>query len=464
MGSGWQPGTKVGRYVIKGMLGSGGLGFVYRAEDAFLGRDVAIKTIRGDLFRAGEAERFAREARVLAALGHPSIVTIYDVGVDDGQCYIVTELVEGLSLAELAARGQVPLRRAVEIGSEMASALSAVHEAGIVHADIKPGNIMIDSSTGRAKLLDFGLARRVEPVEGRTRGSFAGTPAYSAPEAIDPRRVGIPSDIYSLGATIYHMLTGTYPHAGTELAQVLAERMRVPPEDPKNLRKDMPMRLRELLLKMLARAPEDRPQSMREVASEFDQIGDELGENQAKVSPESPEESLVPTEKPAEITRLGEVTPPPSFAEDVRVSRWEDITDGSARYRRAEESLRFYRDHLDGEYRSLLQQAGVTYGLWLACVVLAFLLLLGGGIAMLMGFVTQGALTAASAAIVYFIHRVFQQREDYYRGLAASKIKHLQYGNEWLLAIQTIDSIGDPEERAKRRARLVEVLTDRLRS
>ena len=121
-----------------------------------------------------------------------------------------------------------------------------------------------------------------------------------------------------------------------------------------------------------------------------------------------------------------------------------------------------YRDHLNEEYQSLLRQASLTYRLWLACVLFGFLVLIAGIVAMLAGYVTQGVATTASTIVVYFIQRVFQQREDHYRTLAKTKNSHLEYGNQWLLIIQSIDSIEDVGERAKRQARLVDVLTDKL--
>lgn len=159
---------------------------------------------------------------------------------------------------------------------------------------------------------------------------------------------------------------------------------------------------------------------------------------------------------------MAEESPPSGFFDTSVFPKSKFFGDDSIRFSKIQETLKFYRDHLNDEYQSLLRQANLTYRLWLVCVGLGFLVLLCGVGAMLLGRIAEGAATAASTVLVYFIQRVFQQREDHYRSLATSKNSHLEYGNHWLLVIQSIDSIEDQKERAKRQARLVDVLTKKL--
>src|SRR5262249_36175447 len=162
------------------------------------------------------------------------------------------------------------------------------------------------------------------------------------------------------------------------------------------------------------------------------------------------------------ITRVAEEASPTGFFDQAVFSKSRFFGDETVRFTKIQESLKFYREHLNAEYQSLLRQASQTYRLWLVCVGLGFLVLLSGVVAMLLGRIQQGAATAASSIIIYFIQRVFQQREDHYRTLATAKNSHLEYGNHWLLVIQSIDSISDPYEREQRQARLVDVLTEKL--
>src|SRR5271156_6027884 len=159
--------SKLGPYEIKAALGVGGMGEVYRARDSRLNRDVAIKVLREDGTSADLRSRFEREARAVAALNHPNIIAVYDFGIESGQQYIVSELLEGESLRALLKGGPVPVRRLIEVSAQVADGLSAAHRAGIVHRDLKPENIML-AKDGRAKILDFGLARKTRPASSPT--------------------------------------------------------------------------------------------------------------------------------------------------------------------------------------------------------------------------------------------------------------------------------------------------------
>jgi eukaryotic-like serine/threonine-protein kinase len=219
------PGSRVGPYEVVSLLGAGGMAEVYRAKDTRLGRDVAIKVVSEAL--GGDAaflERFDREAKLAASLAHPNVVALFDVGLQDGKPYFVTELLQGESLRERLAKGPIPLGKALEWAAQMAQGLAAAHERGIVHRDLKPENVFI-TRDGHVKLLDFGIAKLIEtaqaatphglmdetvsPSGGHTRtGVVVGTPGYMSPEQVRGDPVDSRTDFFSLGAVLYEMLSG----------------------------------------------------------------------------------------------------------------------------------------------------------------------------------------------------------------------------------------------------------------
>jgi serine/threonine protein kinase/tetratricopeptide (TPR) repeat protein len=257
------PPERVGRYRVVGHLGAGGMGVVYRAHDPQLERDVAIKlpVFHGsDESRTAARQRFLREARAAAAVRHPHVCPIYDVGEDQGRPYVVMALVEGETLGDRLRRlGRFEdVRAAVALVLQVADALAAVHAAHIIHRDLKPGNILLDRA-GEPFLADFGLARGADSERLTAVGQLLGTPAYMAPEqaAIELGPVGPWSDQYSLGVVLYEMLTGRLPFEGSAaalLAQIGTKS--VPP--PAQYRQDLDTDLERLLLKALARRAQDR--------------------------------------------------------------------------------------------------------------------------------------------------------------------------------------------------------------
>ncbi len=266
-----------GPYRLLKVLGRGGMGTVYLAEDPRLGRQVALKIPHFELARSAEAAaRFRREARAAAGVRHSGLVPLYDVGQVDGVDYLTMPYVTGESLAaRLAREGPLPQAEAVRLAIRVAEAMEAVHRAGVVHRDLKPANILLDEQ-GEPAVTDFGLARPVGPSDARMTdsGTVLGTPAYLAPEQIGCRAedMGPRCDIYGLGVILYEMLAGRVPFqgsAGEILVRVVAEE----PPPPSRFRPDLDPRLGALCMKALQRLPERRFTSMAEFADALRRLG-----------------------------------------------------------------------------------------------------------------------------------------------------------------------------------------------
>jgi serine/threonine protein kinase len=264
-------------YEILGKLGEGGMGTVYEARHLELDRLVALKVVhRGLVAEHAQLARFRREARAAARLSHPNIVTLYDAGQAGGVPYLTMEYVEGVTLAQLVhRRGPLPVAEACDYVRQAALGLQHGHERGLVHRDIKPSNLIVMPASGQLKVLDFGLARLRERVpacapntEVTEEGVLMGTADYLAPEqALDARRVDIRADIYALGCTLYHLLAGQPPFPGASLTEKLLRHQRDEPPSLAALRPDLPEGLAGVVMRMMAKRPEERYQTPAEVAA-----------------------------------------------------------------------------------------------------------------------------------------------------------------------------------------------------
>ena len=271
-------GLLLGPYEIIALVGGppGGMGEVYRAKDSRLGREVAVKVPPERWARDPDAlGRFRREARALAALTHPNILDIHDLGEDSGIIFIVTELLEGETLGERIRAGPIPWRNALEIGLSIAEGLAAAHGCGVIHRDLKPDNIFLVAD-GRVKILDFGLARREEVIaqapEGEAEIPFStksdilvGTAGYIAPEQVKRKPADEKSDIFAFGCILYEMVTGCQAFSADTPEETLVATLKEEPKDPADLA-EIPEDVRMIILRCLAKKPQARFQSVRDLA------------------------------------------------------------------------------------------------------------------------------------------------------------------------------------------------------
>ena len=259
-----------GRYELEELVGSGGMSNVFRAHDRLLERTVALKILHEQFTRDDDyVERFRREARAVAQLAHPNIVTVIDRGEQDGRQYIVFEYVDGQNLKELTAGGPLDPREAIGLALQVARALSFAHERGLVHRDVKPQNVLLNDD-GQAKVTDFGIARSLD-VHGVTQtGTVLGTSDYIAPEQARGQKVDPKTDIYSLGAVLYELLTGDVPFKGDNFVAVAMRHVNEPPPSVLDRRPDCPLRLDLAIQRAMAKDPEERFGSMDEFCAELE--------------------------------------------------------------------------------------------------------------------------------------------------------------------------------------------------
>ena len=298
-------GTRLGPYEITTPLGSGGMGEVYRARDTRLGRDVAVKVLPEHLSAHPEVRaRFEREAKTISSLSHPHICTLFDVGREGVTAYLVMELVDGETLAARLERGPLPQQEVLRLGGQIADALARAHRAGVIHRDLKPGNVMLTKSG--AKLMDFGLARAVvEPVGApsesatllmqsptvarplTTEGTIIGTFQYMAPEQLEGKDADRRSDLWALGCVLYEMATGARAFSGGSQASLIASIMQAEPRSMTELSPLTPPGLERLVKQCLAKDPNERWQDAHDAALQLGWLREAAPDSATTVAPRS---------------------------------------------------------------------------------------------------------------------------------------------------------------------------------
>src|SRR5580765_3820232 len=264
---------RFGDYELLEEISRGGMGIVYRARQVSLGRIVAVKMLlAGPLATKDFVQRFRTESAAAASLQHPNIVAIHEVGFAQGQHFFAMDYVEGLTLGQLVAQGPLPGREAATYLKSIAEAIHFAHERNVLHRDLKPSNVLIDSATNQPRVTDFGLAKRLEAdTELTLSGQVLGSPNYMSPEQAVAKRgtVGKRSDVYSIGAILYHLVTGRPPFQGETLTDVLHQVMNDDPLDPHVLIPRIPHDLETICLKCLEKEPEIRYATAQQVADDL---------------------------------------------------------------------------------------------------------------------------------------------------------------------------------------------------
>jgi Tol biopolymer transport system component len=375
-----QPGTLVGRtidhYEILAFVGAGGMGEVYRARDLKLGRNVALKRLPDRFSDEPErVDRFEREAKMLASLNHPNIAAIYDLEESDGIQCLVLEFVEGESLAERLSKGHIPITEILDISRQIADALEAAHEQGVVHRDLKPANIMI-TPKGGVKVLDFGIAKLLEPThspnptvekDSITAGKVLGTPSYMSPEQARGKPVDKRTDIWAFGCVLYELLTGRRAFQGETITDTLAAVVEREP-DWQAVPGNVPVRIQEILRRCLQKDARQRLRDIGDARIEIELGGRKL-EAPAHSTSANPERrkwqaiAVVALLLAGGVAVRSIVTPPDSFAENpLANARFTKFTDfeGSERDAAISPDGKFvaFRADRDGPFDIWLSQVG----------------------------------------------------------------------------------------------------------
>jgi serine/threonine protein kinase len=321
---------RLGPYRVLKVLGAGAMGVVFQAEDPHLRRLVALKVMRPSLASSAEFHRrFLREARLAAAIEHEHIVTVYQVGEDRGVPFLAMQLLRGETLEDRLERlgGRLPLPEVLRVGREIAEGLAAAHARGLVHRDIKPANVWLEEGRRRVRIVDFGLARGTEPDAQFTHaGAVIGTPAYMAPEQASGAAVDARCDLFSLGSVLYRAATGEAPFGGRDTLSVLSALATRTPPPPHRVVPSLPRMFSGLVMRLLAKDPDDRPQTAQEVVKAIEAL--ERGE----------------TEEVPEVCPAAEPAPPPTPAAEERGPKQDGERPRRPRVRRKKQRPETARD------------------------------------------------------------------------------------------------------------------------
>jgi serine/threonine-protein kinase len=308
------PHVLIDRYEVGRLLGAGGMAEVFEGRDRLLARRVAIKVLLAQYARdPAFLIRFKREAQAAASLSHPNIVAVYDTGVEAGTQFIVMEYVEGRTLREvLRAEGPLLAERAAEVAVEVCAALAAAHARGLIHRDIKPGNVML-TPAGAVKVMDFGIARAASGESITQTSAVLGTAQYIAPEQAQGQPVDCRSDVYSLGCCVFEMVTGVVPFSGSTPVAIAYRHVREAPTPPRVLNPDVPAGLEAVVLKAMAKQPGQRYQTAAELRQDLERFLAGRGVLATPTPAEQPTEAIgrAAATGAAQTAMLGDPVPGP---------------------------------------------------------------------------------------------------------------------------------------------------------
>jgi serine/threonine protein kinase len=330
---------KFGRFRVVSELGRGAMGVVYRAEDATLGRTVAIKTISLNGGTKQERDiheaRFLQEARAAGSLSHPAIITIYEMGREGDTAFIAMELLDGRELRDMIRDVSLTPSQSVDVAASVADGLAYAHARGVVHRDIKPGNIMV-LPDGRVKIMDFGIARHNEPTVKTQTGVLLGSPQYMAPEQIVGQPFDHRADIFSLGLVIYEMLTGVKPFAGEDIPELTFKVANMAAKPPSHIAPDLPAVIDFIVARALKKKPDERYQTAADLARDLRAALPEVAAAQAagveragaRTMPQAPDLEVAPTNANTMPLReeMVELRPSPRFDSAEGLSRLAVLT------------------------------------------------------------------------------------------------------------------------------------------
>jgi serine/threonine protein kinase len=369
---------RLGKYRILKVLGAGGMGVVYLAEDSVLRRSVALKALRPGLTTNLTArDRFLREARSSAALNHDNVVTLYEVGESHNLPFLAMQFLQGEALdVRLKREKSLPLDEVLRIGRETAEGLAAAHGLGLIHRDIKPANLFLEAPRGRVKILDFGLARSTAGEPQLTKfGTIVGTAGYLSPEQASGKPVDARSDLFSLGCVLYRLTTGVLPFQGEDILALLTALVTTKPTPPQEVNPDVPPALSDLILRLLSQQPDRRPASAREVADALDAIA--AGSAPLLI----PQMALVEDSGDGPSPRPAAIEP----ATERVVMKKETATT-------VRPAVKRNRDEAEPRERSRKPRRKKGVPIWLVGTAVGLgLLLIGGGVALIIVFRTKEA-------------------------------------------------------------------------
>jgi serine/threonine protein kinase len=449
--------TLLQRYRIEALVGRGASSLIYRAHDTALERTVALKAFE-DISGDPTLARIQREAKIYSQLAHPRIVKMHDVLLRGRSIYFVLEFVEGRSLAHILQTRVPSLKEIFGWTEDLLETVTYIHSVGVIHRDIKPSNVLIHEASGTLNLSDFGTSKAINEVSSLTViGGMVGTIIYAAPEQREAREVTPAVDVYSSGIVLYQMLTGRLPFdrpfqtASPEIV-----------DNVRSIQPSIPPGIVDLLRQMLSSEPAHRPTStvanatLKRLLATIDL--DRLAHSGVvrRSIERSSSAGTIPPEDPLSMVTM--------FTNAAAAKPTGFFADQAVRLSAYNKSVEFFRSHLDSDYKNLLDQAKLAFVLWLGCVGIAFAILIAGVVLVFRGETTSGVITLAADSVVLFIQNIFKQREDYYREEAKEKHAHLQMGNAWTLAVQSVDGIADPSLREQKLAALSDELVKAFRS